>query len=153
MSANPQITDDYSPLSALAVQAMRTYGEFGTSTTNDETNLLMIDLANEVVTAYNTHPYGPNAQGLSEVSDYIAIDDKRAIDDKIMRAGLIAHYCTQQGSPKANYYVPRFLRLMNTILWHQLSGGSGPIQLRQTDDATNPAYVGAYNPVTGQPTE
>lgn len=150
-SANPQIRDEYSPLNALVTQAMRAYGEFGVSTINEETNLLLLDFANEVVTAYNTHPYGPNEQGLDEVKEYTSVNDARPISDQIMRAGLIAHYATQQGSPKANYYVPRYMRLMNTILWHQLSNGSGPIKLRQVDDGTNPSNLqGTVNPITGQ---
>lgn len=147
MSANPHIRDNHSPLEQLVAQALRRYGEFGISAMDTDMAMLMLDLANDVVDEVNSHPYAPAAQ----VERYTHPSEAREIPDQIMVHGLLAKYSMQQGSPKAQLYAPQYMRLMNRELWHQLSG-SGPIQLRVTDDGTGTARDSRkISPITGMP--
>lgn len=145
-SANPQIRDNYSPLDALVKQALTIYAEFNPHTIDSDTLLLFVMLANEVVNDVNVHPYRSNA---TAIEDYVSPTDAREIDDRIMRAGLLAHYATQQASGKVQLYVPAYYRRLNRTLWHELSGGSGPIQMRVTDDGTNNDDGKTYSVITG----
>ena len=148
MSANPHIRDKNSPLEALMLQALRRYGEFGVSTIDSEIAPLLLDLANMVLSDINTHPYFD----ADPLEPYTHQTEARAIDDQLMVAGILAHYATQQGSPKAQLYNPMYLRLMNRTLWETLSGGGGKIQMRVTDDGTGTAGVPrAISKVTGRP--
>jgi len=149
MSQNPHIAEPHSPLDALMIQALRRYGEFSPQTINSEITQLLLDLANEVVDEVNQHPYHSKGRDQSlrvDVQPYISQTDARPIQDNVMVAGLLAHYSIQQGSQfKAGVYTPRYFRLLNQWLWHEISGGSGRIQLRVPDDPT------ATSPITGMP--
>lgn len=146
-SSNPQITDDYSPLNALVQQALRRYGEYHPSTMDSETELLFVELANEVLDDIRTHPLHDG----TVIQDYVHPTDARAVPDRLMKAGLLAKYAIQQGSPKQNMFMPFYVRQINRDLWHMLSG-SGPIQLRVVDDGTHPRnFDGTTNTITGKP--
>lgn len=146
VSSNPHIRDDYSPLDALAKKALTIYAEFNPHTIDSDTLLLFVELANEVVGDVNTHPYRSNVAAIPE---YVSPTDAREIDDRIMQAGLIAYYAMQQASAKVQLYVPAYYKRLNRTLWHALSGGSGPIQMRVTDDGTKRRSGTTYSAITG----
>lgn len=150
MSANPHIRDTHSPLEALMLQALRRYGEFHPTSVDADLALLFIELANEVLHEHRIHPYHDG----TDLPDYTHPAEARPVDDSVMIAGLLAHYCIQQGNTtKAGIYVPQYVRRLNGTLWHKLSG-SGPIQMRPVDDGTaGHAKARKTNPHTGMPEE
>lgn len=148
-SDNPHIANDYSPLDAMIVMALRRFGEFHPSTIDADTAQLFIECANEVVHDWNTHPYvNTGSPKISRVTPYISQTEARAIPDPIMVSGLLAYYAMQQGSPKGQLYMPRYNRMLNRGTWEIISD-SGPIRLRTVDGG--PSGFGLSMPITGMP--
>lgn len=144
MSDNPHIRDEYSPLDAMIVQALRRFGEFHPSTIDADTAQLFVELANEVVSDWNSHPYvNAGSDRVSRVYPYISQTEARAIPDQVMISGITAYYAMQQASPKGQLYMPRYNRILNRTLWDLISD-SGPIRLRAPEGPPT-------DPITGQP--
>lgn len=128
----------------MAVQALRRFGEFHPSTIDADLSVLFIEIANEVVSDWNTHPYAnTGSPAVERVADYVSQTDARPIPDQVVISGLLAYYCMQQGSPKGQLYMPRYNRVLNRTLWDIISG-SGPIQLHAPDGPP-------VNAITGMP--
>lgn len=144
---NPHITNGNSPLRTLSMQALRRFGDFNATTVDGDVLLMFLEFANMVIDDVRMHAYAPrttysSATGTSTTKDlieyYRAVDEIRNVDDQIIVAGLLAHYSLQQGSEKAEIYMPSYYRTMNQQLWRALNGNT-PIQMRVMDDGTNPS--------------
>lgn len=132
-STNPHVRDNYSPLSTLAMQAIRRFGDFNPGTIDGDVMLMFLEFANLIIDDVRMHPYH---QG--ELDYYISPDDVREIPDQVIVNGLLYHYAMQQGSEKLQLYMPMYHRSLNQQLWYKLNGNT-PIRMRIVDDGTNPA--------------
>ena len=112
----------------------RRYGDFSASTIEAEALSMMIELANMVVDDVRMHPYASTA--LQSEPYYHAMQDRSAIPDNIMVAGLLFYYAEQQGSERVGSHGPKFARTMNQELWRQTAGNT-KIQMRPWDGGTN----------------
>lgn len=143
---NTHISDPNSPLETLALSALRRFGDGAADLADARTMLMMVDIANEIVEDIRAHPYWP--QGIL-VPYYVSVSDIRPIPDPIILNGLLAHYAVQQGSDKAQLYVPRYQRLMNQILWNRLSGSIQP-RLHVIDNGSHSGAPQVIDPITGR---
>jgi len=100
----------------------RRYGDFSASTVEAEALSMMIELANMVVDDVRMHPYATTA--LQSEPYYHAMQDRSAIPDNIMVAGLLFYYAEQQGSERVATYGPKFARTMNQELWRATNGNT-----------------------------
>lgn len=139
-SDNPHIIPGtFSPLSSLISQAMRQYGDF--PVVDGETALMLMDFANTVLMDVRMHPY---AADLATIPQYTHVSEVREVPDRIMKAGLLAYYAVQQGSQKAQMYLPLYQRTLNAELWFRLNGNT-PISMRPVDASED------LSTVNGQP--
>jgi len=144
---NPHITNGNSPLRTLSMQALRRFGDFNATTVDGDVLLMFLEFANMVIDDVRSHAYAPrttysSTTGTSTTNDvieyYRSVEEIRNVDDQIIVAGLLAHYSLQQGSNKAEIYMPIYYKTLNQQLWRALNGNTS-IQLRIMDDGTNPA--------------
>lgn len=133
-NTNPQIRDQYSPLSTLAMQAIRRFGDFHPGTIDGDVMLMFLEFANMVIDDVRMHPYHDG----SDIDYYESADEWRPIPDQAMVNGLLYHYSIQQGSQKLELYMPMYNRSLNQQLWYKLNGNT-KIQMRVMDNGTNPA--------------
>ena len=151
---NPHITNGNSPLRTLSMQALRRFGDFNATTVDGDVLLMFLEFANMVIDDVRQHAYAPrttytSASGTVSTSPdiieyYRSVEEIRDVDDQIIVAGLLAHYSLQQGSSKAEIYMPSYFRTLNQQLWRALNGNT-PIQMRVVDDGTNPANSTGVN--------
>jgi hypothetical protein len=120
---NPQVTDDYSPLEVLAIRALRRYGDTSPGTVDGDVISMFIDLANEIVTEVNAHPYREN---MPKIDFYTHYTDKRPIHDAIIVNGLLFYYSIQQMSSKAKVYEATYYRTMNAMFNTDANGNGRP---------------------------
>lgn len=132
-TTNPQISDNYSPLSTLAMQAIRRFGDFAPGTIDGDVMLMFLEFANQIVDEVRAHPYHDG----TPLDYYQSQDDIRPIPDNIIVAGLLYQYAMQQGSEKLQLYMPNYNNTLNRQLWYNLNGNS-PIQMRVMDGGTHP---------------
>ena len=134
-NSNPHISDKYSPLETLVLQALRRYGEFTPDTVDGDVMMMFIEFANQVVDDVRQHPYYDDSihEGLPY---YVSASDRRPVPDGALKAGLLAYYAIQQQSPRMQTYLPLYHSTMNQQLWHQLNGNT-QIRLRQVDGGTS----------------
>ena len=132
---NPHLSDEYSPLEALIMQALRRYGEFNPGTVDGDVSMMFIEFANMVIDEVRMHPYHDG----TPLPYYGSLQDTRPVPDPILIAGMLFHYAAQQGSAKSQMFAPLFFRQMNQSLWRKLNGNT-KIRLRIVDDATHPSY-------------
>jgi len=130
---NPHVRDSYSPLSTLAMQAIRRFGDFAPGTIDGDVMLMFIEFANQIVDDVRLHPYHDG----QPIDYYQSAEDARPIPDNIVIAGLLYQYAMQQGSQKLELYMPNYHRTLNSQLWYNVSGNS-QIQMRVPDGGTNP---------------
>jgi len=134
---NPHIRETHSPLNALAMQALRRFGDFHPGSVDGDVMLMFIEFANMVIDDIRAHPY----------YDEVAIDyyqsptDVRQIKDIIIVNGLLHHYAMQQGSEKIQMYMPTYFSTLNRELW-QAKNGNTKIQMTVVDGGTNKAHSG-----------
>ena len=114
--------DNNSRLEDLSRMVFRRYGDFSASTVEAEALSMMIELANMVVDDVRMHPYASTA--LQSEPYYHAMQDRSAIPDNIMVAGLLFYYAEQQGSERVATYGPKFARTMNQELWRATNGNT-----------------------------
>lgn len=133
----PHLSDDYAPLSNLIERALRRYGEFHAGTEDAETNLMMLEFANQIVDDIRAHPYRDMEV---EYDYYQSLEDRVPIADTIMVNGLLAYFALQQLSEKAQVYVPQYTKTMNQQLWY-LKNGNTQLQFRPTDGGSNASYA------------
>jgi len=126
--------DNTSRLEDLSRMVFRRYGDFSASTVEAEALSMMIELANMVVDDVRMHPYATTA--MHSIPYYHAMQERRAIPDNIMVAGLLFYYAEQQGSERVASYGPKYARTMNQELWRQTAGNT-KIQMRPWDGGTN----------------
>jgi len=126
--------DNTSRLEDLSRMVFRRYGDFSASTVEAEALSMMIELANMVVDDVRMHPYATTA--MHSIPYYHAMQERRAIPDNIMVAGLLFYYAEQQGSERVSSYGPKFARTMNQELWRQTAGNT-KLQMRPWDGGTN----------------
>ena len=151
---NPHITNGNSPLRTLSMQALRRFGDFNATTVDGDVLLMFLEFANIVIDDVRQHVYAPrttytSASGVVSTSPdvieyYRSVEEIRNVDDQIIVAGLLAHYSLQQGSSKAEIYMPNYFRTLNQQLWRALNGNT-PIQMRVVDDGTNPVNSTGVN--------
>lgn len=127
--AAPQVTASgaNAPLSALAGQALRRYGDGSTRRFSGDSALQMIEIANRVVDEYNSHPY---TQTLDRVDYYVDIEERRPIHDMILVAGLCAYYASQQGSAKAGGLMQEYYRTLNQKTYDAFAGRNPTLSLQ-----------------------
>ncbi len=131
MSTSPHLTDsDYSPLEALALRALKRFGESAPSTVDAETMLMFIDFANEMVADIRNHPYYDNT---IELRDYTHVQDNRPVADIIVVAGLLYRYAEQQDSRKQEKYEGRYWHLLNQGMYYLMTNGSINLELQAVD--------------------
>ena len=149
ISLSPHIRDVNSPLNELAIRALRRYGEFSAGTIDDQTMLMFIELANEIIDIVQAHPYSTD----DSLVYYISQTEARPIPDAVMLAGLLFLYARQQMSAKIQIYEPAFYRALNSHLWLHLNGAnaSTKIRMRPVDGGTNPKTSTPTNVNTGMP--
>lgn len=145
MPVTPHITDQYAPLDALIVRAVRRFGDFGTQAAGGDVSNMFIEFANMVVDDYINHPYFDGRDG---VVHYISVDEFKPIADQIMLGGLIAQYSFQQSSEKTPGYQSMYFRTMNQIMWQELNGNT-PINLRPTDGGSNKSISATTSVING----
>ena len=131
-TTNPQVSDNHSPLSTLAMQAIRRFGDFAPGTIDGDVMLMFIEFANQVVDDVRSHPYHDG----NPINYYQSQDDIRAIPDNVVVAGLLFQYAMQQGSEKIQLYQPSYYNVLNSQLWYNLNGNS-KIQMRVMDGGTH----------------
>jgi hypothetical protein len=141
-TANPQVTDDFSPLSILIQQSLRRYGNFAPGTVDGDTKLMMLEFANDTIEDLRMHPYWDN----KDVPYYKSLEDKRPIPDEIMKTGLIFYYAAQQDSSKIQTGGAAYYKRMNSILYERkygdqriklvpMDGGSRPLNQTMPEKA------------------
>jgi len=131
-TSNPHITDEYSPLETMIMQAVRRFGDFSPGTMSGDAALMFIEFANMVLDEVRMHPYWDG----TELDYYQHLSDVRQVPDVIMVSGLLYHYASQQGSEKAQQYAAAFIRTISQQLWRRLNGNTA-IEMRVTDNGTN----------------
>ena len=137
--SNPHIREKHSPLQALAMQALRRYGDFHPGTIDGDVMLMFIDFANMIIDEVRAHPYAPLESGkttIQPIDYYVSQTDVREIKDIIIVQGLLYHYAVQQGSDKIQFYMPTYYNTLNRELW-EAKNGNTKIQLAVVDDGTN----------------
>ncbi len=147
MSSNPHIRDELSPLNTLIKQAIRRFGDFSPGSINGMVEMMFIEFANSILDDYRAHPY---FHGRENVHDYTATTDARAIPDRIMLAGLIAHYSFQQASEKTPGYQTLYYKTLNQVMWQELNGNTA-INIRPTDGGSNKEHSPVTNVTNGLP--
>ena len=131
-NVNPHIRDGNSPLSTLALQALRRYGDFNSGSVDGDVMGMFVEFANMIIDEVRMHPYHDNVA----IDYYQSATDVRSIDDQIIIAGLLYHYAAQQGSDKLQIYPPQFQRILNQQMWNKFNGNT-KLQLRTVDGGTN----------------
>lgn len=145
MPVTPHITDQYAPLDALIVRAIRRFGDFGAQAAMGDVQNMFIEFANQVVDDYLNHPY---FDGRTGVEHYISADEWKPIEDQIILSGLIAHYSFQQSSEKTPGYQSLYYMTMNKIMWQALNGNT-PLNMRPTDGGSNKAIAKTTSVING----
>lgn len=143
--SNPHIRENNSTLQALAMQALRRYGDFHPGTIDGDVMLMFIDFANMIIDEVRAHPYAPTTSttingttttAVTGIDYYVSQTDVREIKDIIIVQGLLYHYAVQQGSDKIQFYMPTYYNTLNRELW-EAKNGNTKIQLTVVDDGTN----------------
>jgi len=129
---NPHIAEPHSPLSTLAHQALRRFGDFHPGTIDGDVMLMFVEFANMVIDEIRMHPYWDG----SELNYYTHPSDIRPIPDPVIIAGLLFHYAMQQSSDKVQIYMPTYNKTLNHQLW-TLKNGNTKIRMRVVDGGTN----------------
>jgi hypothetical protein len=141
-NANPNVTDDFSPLSQLIQQSLRRYGNFAPGTIDGETKLMLLEFANDTIEDLRMHPYWDN----KEITYYKSLEDKRPIPDEIIKTGLVYYYAAQQDSSKVQTNGGAYYRRMNQMLYERkygdqriklvpMDGGSAPLNQTMPEKA------------------
>jgi hypothetical protein len=141
-NANPQVTDEFSPLSILIQQSLRRYGNFAPGTVDGETKLMLLEFANNTIEDLRMHPYWDDKQVLY----YKGLEDWRPIPDEIIKTGLVYYYATQQDSSKVATNGGAYYRRMNAMLYERkygdqrikmvpMDGGSRPLNQTMPEKA------------------
>ena len=141
-NANPQVTDDFSPLSQLIQQTLRRYGNFVPGTVDGETKLMLLEFANNTIEDLRLHPYWDN----KDVVYYRSLEDKRPIPDEIVKTGLAFYYANQQDSSKQQGNAGMYFKRMNAMLYERkygdqrlklvpVDGGSRPLNQTMPEKA------------------
>lgn len=138
---NPHLEEPRSSVQTLTASALRRFGDFAPGSVSGDVGLMFLEFANLIIEDIRAHPYWPKDQALDY---YTHPTDKRPIPDDVVTAGLLAHYAIQQGSEKAQVYLPLYYRTLNARLW-QMANGNTPIRMRPYDVASD------TNPTNGQP--
>ena len=135
-NVNPHIRDNNSPLSTLALQALRRYGDFNSGSVDGDVMGMFVEFANMIIDEVRMHPYYDGV----DINYYQSATDVRNIDDQIIIDGLLYHYAAQQGSEKLQIYTPQFQRILNQQMWAKYNGNT-KLQLRTVDGGTNPRNI------------
>ena len=56
-NVNPHIRDNNSPLSTLALQALRRYGDFNSGSVDGDVMGMFVEFANMIIDEVRMHPY------------------------------------------------------------------------------------------------
>lgn len=136
---NPQVSEPYSDLRTLALQALRRYGDGAAHSVDADTLLMFIEFANAIIDEVRQHPYYADGQAkglFGDIDYYVSPTDKRAIPDPIITTGLLFHYAVQQLSDtKAQAYRAMFSRTLSQQLL-LLVHGPGPYELSVVDNGS-----------------
>lgn len=127
-SLTPQKEAPYSTLSMLIIKALRRFGDFNPGTVEGETNLMLMDFANEIIEDIRLHPYWDG----SVLNYYIHLEEKRPIPDQVVVNGLMFKYAEQQASDKTRGYEAKYFRSLNMYLYER-SHGLGKITINKFD--------------------
>lgn len=144
-TSNPHVTNKFSPLETMVLQAVRRFGDFSPGTMSGDAALMFIEFANMVIDEIRQHPYWDG----SELDYYQHLSEVREIPDIVVIQGLLYHYATQQGSEKSQQYAAGFIRTINSELWRRLNGNTA-IQMRVMDEGANKRhYQGQTSKING----
>lgn len=139
---NPQVTDDFSPLSQLIQQSLRRYGNFAAGSIDGETKLMLLEFANNTIEDLRMHPYWDD----KNVRYYKSLEETRPIPDEIVKTGLVFYYAAQQDSAKLATNGGAYYRRMNQMLYERkygdqrikmvpMDGGSRPLNQTMPEKA------------------
>lgn len=129
-STSQQIKDSYSPLDALALRALRRYGEMSPSTKDAETMLMFMDYANAVLDDIMAHPYWTKGY---ELAYYQHTTESRPVPDTLLLTGLLSKYSIDQTSAKAAKYEQDYFATLNKVLARVRFGVGAEFQLMGVD--------------------
>ena len=119
-----------SPLEALALRAMRRFGEMAPSTVEGDAMGLFVDYANEIIDDILGHPYFPVG---GELAYYTHASERRDIPDHLMTAGLLARHSSQQKSNMAGQHLADYYAKLNQIMTRVKFGAAPEFRLQAVD--------------------
>lgn len=132
---NPNISDPYSPLESLIIDAFERFGNMSADTIDGDIKRILLRFANRIVEDIRIHPYST----INDLDYYKHIQDIRPIPDEIMIAGIAYHYAKWQSSARAAILYGEYQQTMHQILYHR-KFGAGRIQMNTVDKDTRTQY-------------
>ena len=121
---------DTSPLEALAMRALRRFGEMSPSSMEGDALLSFIDYGNEVIDDILGHPY---ADAGLVIGYYTHPSEARAIPDHIVIAGLLARHADQLKSKAAGKFMADYYAKMNQVMARVKFGVGAEYRLQAVD--------------------
>lgn len=119
-----------SPLEALALRAMRRFGEMAPSTVEGDAMGLFVDYANEIIDDILGHPYFPVGGVLAY---YTHASERRDIPDHIIVSGLLARHAKQQSSKRANEFLGDYYAKLNQVMTRVKFGAAPEFVIEAVD--------------------
>lgn len=147
----PQVSgqDNYAPLIDLVATAERRRGQMTAARLTGDQVLLYLEYANEIVEDVRSHRYWTilvnKSLAPAVLAYYTDLNEKRAIPDGIMIAGLRAYAAEQAGSKKAKALFDVYRARMSMILYQRIHGGVPKEYIRPMDGGSNPRNTVNYS--------
>lgn len=124
------VSANTSPLEALALRALRRYGEMSPSTMEGDVLLDFVDYANEVIDDVLGHPYFPAGE---HIDYYVHPSDRRAVPDHIMVSGVLYRHALQQRSQYAPKYEADYHVKLNQLMLRVKFGTAPEFRFQAVD--------------------
>lgn len=119
-----------SSLEALALRALRRYGEMAVSSAEGDAMALFLDYGNEIIDDILGHPYFPVGGVLPY---YGHVSERRGIPDHIVVQGLLARHAKQQKSSKADEYLADYYAKLNQVMTRVKFGAAPEFEIAAPD--------------------
>ena len=124
-----------SSLEALALRAIRRYGEMAVSSVEGDAMALFLDYGNEIIDDILGHPYFPVGGVLPY---YTHVSERRDIPDHILVQGLLAKHAKQQKSGKADEYLGDYFAKLNQVMARVKFGAAPEFEFQALDVPSGP---------------
>lgn len=147
----PQVSgaDSYAPLIDLVATAERRRGQMSAARLTGDQVLLYLEYANEIVEDVRAHRYWTilvnRGKAPNVLPYYTDLNEKRAIPDGILIAGLRAYAAEQAGSKKAKTLFDVYRNRMSMILYQRINDGIPKEFIRPMDGGSNPRNTVNYS--------